>query len=337
MDTQSEGVMRASIVDVDTYFPNRVVDDKTILERINYNSPSIRNGTLERLIATNDRRHAEEGVQVSDLAACAATKILQRNPDIKPDLLIFAAASSDLIEPATANIIQTKLGLECPVMDIKNACNSFVTSMQVASSFIESGVYRHVLIVNGEKLSEVINYNPTDDEHLIQCISSFSLGDAGAAVLMGARKRARLIFQKFCSWGDNWELSTVKGGGSLAFRDMSQYYFESDSAALNKVMAVRLPDFVSGAFKEAGFRYKDVDHLLTHQTSNTTINKIGKYMGVSSKKWARTYDKYGNIGAATIPVSLTQIIAERKPKEGDLICIIGLAAGISIAVQLIRW
>jgi 3-oxoacyl-(acyl-carrier-protein) synthase III len=337
MDTKGEAVRRASIVDVDVFFPNRVVDDKTVLDRIIYDSPSIKNGTLERLIGTSDRRFADEGVQVSDLASCAAVKILERNPDIRPDLLIFAAASSDLIEPATANIIQTKLGLACPVMDIKNACNSFVTAMQVASSFIETGAYHHVLVVNGEKLSEVINYNPSDDEHLIRCISSFSLGDAGASVLMGARKSAQLIYQKFSSWGDHWELSTVKGGGSLAFRDADQYYFESNSAELNKIIIEKLPDFVSEAFKEAGLHFADVDHLLTHQTSSTTINKIGEYMGVPSPKWVRTYEKYGNIGAATIPVALDQIIGEKKIRVGELICIIGLAAGISISVQLIRW
>lgn len=329
--------MRASIVDIATYLPSGVVDDKTVVERINYNSPKVRNGIVERLIGTKDRRFAEADEQVSDLAVGAAKKILARNPGMKPDLLIFAAASSDLTEPATANVIQAKLRLDCPVMDVKNACNSFVTAMQVASSFIETGVYRQVLIVNGEKLSEVINYNPTDDEHLLRCISSFSLGDAGAAVLMSVGKRAQFIYQKFCSWGDHWKLSTVKGGGSLAYRDLSQYYFESDSAELNRVIIEKFPDVVSTAFREAGFRFNEVDHLLTHQTSNTTISKIGKYMGIPSQKWVRTFGQYGNIGAATIPVSLHQIMSARKLQEGDLICVIGLAAGISIAVQLIRW
>ena len=325
------------IKSVSVHLPEQIVDNISVINRINYDNPAIRNGALERLLSIKTRRYATATTQVSDMASAAALKIINQFPETEIDLLLFAAASSDLIEPATANIIQSKLGLQCPVMDIKNACNSFVSAMEVASAFIESGYYKNILIVNGEKLSEVINFNPVDDSQLSRCLASYGLGDAAAAVLMGSGEGSEIVYQKFCSWGEYWKLCTVLGGGSLAFRDPEKYFFESDSIELRNVFINKIPDFVNGCFEESGWKLDDIDCLITHQISGATVKQIAEGLGIPLEKCVNTFDQYGNVAAATIPLALHNALETGRLKKGDKLFILGLAAGISLSVQLVEW
>jgi acyl-CoA:acyl-CoA alkyltransferase len=319
------------------HLPEHVVHNHEIIKRINYHNPAIHNGALERLLGVKTRHFAGHEIQASDLACEAAKKILQNNKGLKVDLLIFAAASSDLIEPATANIVQTKLGLTCPVLDIKNACSSFVSAMHVASAFIDSGVYENVLIVNGEKLSEVINFNPRNDDHLLRCLAGYGLGDAGAAMLLGRHGSARIVYQKFNTWGEHWNLCTVEGGGSMAFRDPEKYFFESDSRELRNVFISKIPDFVTECFNEAGWKLEEIDCLITHQVSSSTITEIATGLGIPLEKCINTFNRYGNTAAATIPIALHEAVTDSRIKTGHKVCILGLAAGVSLSVQLIEW
>ena len=145
--------MRASVIDLEVYLPDRRMTNADLEERITLEGSPLPSGTLDKLCGPIERRYAEPDVQVSDLACLAASRLMERNKNVPVDLIIFAAASSDLIEPATACIIRQKLNLSCPAFDLKNACNSVVSAMQTASAFVECGMYRHVLIVTGEKLS----------------------------------------------------------------------------------------------------------------------------------------------------------------------------------------
>ena len=140
--------MRPYISDIGVFLPERVVSSVELERRVNRKRRLIPEGSLERLFGVRERRFADAHVQVSDLCSQAARDIVDKHGANQIDCLIFASASSDLIEPATANIVHAKLGLQCPAFDVKNACNSFVTALQVASSFIYSGCYQKILIVS---------------------------------------------------------------------------------------------------------------------------------------------------------------------------------------------
>ena len=124
------------------YSPAAVVSNEEIERRVNYQHELLCPGSIERLFGVRERRFAAENEQVSDLAVAAAIKILAFTDPGTIDCLLFAAASSDLIEPATANIIQSKLGLSCFAFDVKNACNSFVTAFHIADALISSKQYK---------------------------------------------------------------------------------------------------------------------------------------------------------------------------------------------------
>jgi 3-oxoacyl-[acyl-carrier-protein] synthase-3 len=333
-----EAMTKAGIKNVAAYLPENIVYNQQIEDKINIEHVGIeKNGILSRLFGSKSRCFADEKTQVSDLASNAARKILHTNHDEPIDLLIFAAASSDLIEPATANIIQTKLGLTCPVFDIKNACNSFVNAIQVATAFVESGVYQNVLITCGEKLSEVINYNPKNYEHFVKCLAGYSLGDAGAAMLIGSSDRGKIVYQNFTTYGKHWNLCTVKGGGSLAFRDFDQYYFECDSKELQELFNHIASNFISDSLNEAGWNIKDINFVVSHQTASNTSIKISEHFGIPEEKFTNTFSNYGNIAAATIPLALSELVDQGKLIKGDKLMLLGFAAGVSLSMQLIEW
>jgi acyl-CoA:acyl-CoA alkyltransferase len=337
MDFKSKSIMKASIIDLAIYLPEQLVENEAVENKVAYNSDmKLNSGVLKKMFGNETRRYASSETQVSDLAYFAAKQILERN-DVAIDLLIFAAASSDLIEPATSNIVQSKLGIVCAAMDIKNACNSFTSAIHTASAFISSGVYKHVLIVNGEKLSEVINFNPRDEVHLMKCLAGYSLGDAGAAMLMSHTFGSTLEFQKICNWGDYWDLCTVKGGGSLAFREADKYFFEGNAKALKETMLLKGVEFVNTCIAESGYHKSDFDCIITHQISYNMPFTIASAAGLDTTKCINTFNKYGNTAAASIPLAMKEAIDEGKLKKGDILLLIGLAAGISISVQILKW
>lgn len=327
------------ILDIATYLPKQKVTNEAIEAKINHTKNYLSAGVIEKLFGIKERRFAAAEEMVSDLAAKAAQPILERMDKTEIDFMIFAAACSDLIEPATANIVQQKLGLSCPVMDLKNACNSFVSAIHTATAFIQAGIYKKILIVNGEKLSDAINFNIQNTAHLKRSLSAFSLGDAGTAALIGTAKTTDegFYFQKFKTSGEHWRLCTIKGGGSMFPHDVSQNYFEGKTAELKTALLSTAFDFLHEAFREARCHPKNIDWLFTHQVSVSTFNVICDAMKIPSAKCVNVFDRFGNTAAASIPLALHHAIQNNWLKKGDNIAILGLAAGVSASLQLMRY
>jgi acyl-CoA:acyl-CoA alkyltransferase len=321
---------------LDVYLPENVISNQEIESMINFNGSRIESGLIAKVFGIKTRRFAGENMQVSDLACLAAEKTLEKNQH-PIDFLIFAAASSDLIEPATANIVQSKLGLSCPVMDIKNACNSVVSAIQVASAFIISGIYKNILIVSGEKLSMVINFNPRDTAHLLRCASGYSLGDAGAALIVSEDQGSEIVYQRFGTWGQYWPLCTVSGGGSMAFRNPDNYYFEGKTREMKDVFVEKGVSFINECFIESCWRKDEIDWIITHQVASSIPAVIADALEMPLEKFTNSFCKYGNTASTSIPLALNDALAEGRLKKGDKILVLGLSAGISISVQFIIW
>ena len=208
--------LRSKFSLVANYAPETIITSRELESIINKSGMYLPDNIIEQKFGVKERRFAGDDIQASDLAAGAALKILNQTDKDTIDCLIFASGSSDLIEPATANIVQSKLKLSCPAFDVKNACNSFVNALQVADSFISSGQYKKILITTGEKLSSIIKLNPENKEDLLKRLASLSMGDGGAAALIErSEDTAGIYAHRFETWGDYWGLCTVPGGGSM--------------------------------------------------------------------------------------------------------------------------
>lgn len=331
-------MVRSYIREIATYVPERRVSNSELTELVNEHKVFLNEGVLNRLFGIEERRFAEKDEQVSDLAVGAAIQIIDKVGRKNIDFLIFAAACSDLIEPATSVIIQNKLRLNCPCIDIKNACNSVVSAIHTADAFIKAGIYKNILIVNGEKLSDAINYSIRDSDHLKRAMASFTLGDAGAALIMSiSNDQSGIYNQQFLTEGSKWELCTIQGGGSMYPHDSSKLYFEGKTTELKEAMIFHCKSFIHNALHSSGWDIDAIDHIFTHQVSNQTFNVIVENTGLNKSKFMNTFEKYGNTAAASIPLSIVEGIKSGKLKKGDKIAIIGLAAGLSVSVQMIIW
>jgi len=330
--------LRPYISDIEVYLPERIVTSSELETIINKGGKLLDTGSLERLFGVRERRYADPSVQVSDLGANAARNMVQKHGVREIDCLIFASACSDLIEPATANIVHSKLGLECPAFDVKNACNSFVTALQVASSFIESGVYKKILIISGEKLSNTIRFEPADEHELKRGLASLSFGDAGSAVMVEPSPNGcGMYFQKFKTVGKHWELCTIQGGGSMFPFDPGKNYFEGKTSELAHVFVEEGRSFVQASLAEAGWELDEIDYVFTHQVSSKTIEILAMVLNIPIEKIIRVSDLLGNVASVSIPLSLHVAESNGLLKHGNKIAIIGMAAGISISVQLMVW
>jgi 3-oxoacyl-[acyl-carrier-protein] synthase-3 len=330
--------MKPYISAIEVFLPPRKVSSTEVENLVNRHGDFVPSGSVERMFGVKERRYADELTQVSDLAAKAAQPIVDKYGKENIDCLIFASACSDLIEPATANIVQHKLGLNCPAFDVKNACNSFVTALQIAQAFIISGTYRRVLIATGEKLSNSIKLNIHSDADLKNRLAALSFGDAGSAVLVEASLNGRgFIFQRFKTSGKHWPLCTIQGGGSMFPFEMEKNYFIGKTSELAEVMFEEGGAFVASCFEDSGWTLKDVDHIFTHQVSAKTFEQVAAFFKIPEEKFHKVIEEYGNTASASIPLALYKATAEGKLKKGDKVAIIGLAAGVSISVQLLVW
>jgi 3-oxoacyl-[acyl-carrier-protein] synthase-3 len=305
---------------------------------INTNAPLLSVGSIERLFGVKERRFAKPDEQVSDMGANAAMRLVEKHGRANIDCLIFAAACSDLIEPATANIVQQKLTLDCPAFDIKNACNSFVTALQVASSFVQGGVYKKILITSAEKLSNSILFDLQNTDDVRNRLASLSFGDGGSAVMVeGSSNGCGIYSQNFKTVGKHWELCTIRGGGSMHPFDPGKNYFEGKTSELAGILITEGRDFISACLDQQGWTLHDIDLVFTHQVSAKTFEVIAAQTGFPSEKIIQVCNLYGNVASVSIPLSL--YIAQQNGilKHGHKIAIIGLAAGISISVQMMIW
>lgn len=218
--------VRTAIASVGSALPAEVVGTEDINRRIyNASGLEITNGLVERLTGVRTRRYRAADEQSSDLATRAAKQALER-ADVSVDeidLIIFAACTQDISEPATANIVQEKLGAtNAQVFDVKNACNSFLNGLDVADSHVRAGKSKRALVVSGETLSLGIDWNIKSFDDLKYRLAGLTLGDAGAAMVLEAVPESEnrgILTTKFRSYGKMWRLATVLGGGSLHHMD----------------------------------------------------------------------------------------------------------------------
>jgi acyl-CoA:acyl-CoA alkyltransferase len=335
---QTNYAVKSTITRIANYAPERIVSNNEMEHLINAKALFMPSGTLERKFGIIERRFAADNEQASDLAVNAAIKIIRKDDKNTIDCLIFASGSSDMIEPATASIVQSKLQLKCPALDVKNACNSFTCGLQVANAFIVSGMYKKILLVTGEKVSSIIKLEFENIEEFLKRFASFSMGDAGAAVLIEpSNDNSGMYEQNFETHGEHWELCTVPGGGSMYPHDGSKVYFEGRTAEMRDVFLAKKGDAINIALQKMNWQPSDLDFVFMHHVSENTFEIAASDLGIAQEKFYNVFSNYGNMAASSIPFALCNAVENNVLKKGDKIMLLGVASGISLSVQLLIW
>ena len=329
----------ARIAGVGIYLPEQTRSSAQTEADLREKNPSLKlaTGLIHRLTGVDTVHIRPDGWQTSDLAVAAARDALADAPG-EIDLLIFASASQDLIEPATSHIVAAKLGLTCPVMDVKNACNSVLNAMQVAEALIASGQYRRVLIASGEEPSHAVRWQLEGHEQFIRSFPGYTMSDGGAAVILEATDdpATGILDSRFFAVSAKWDVGTLSIGGSMNPRDESLSYFDMDGAALQQAFLELGPQPVLDLLERNGLTWDDFDLVAIHQVALPYLPPIFERLGVTEGKTVITIADHGNLASVTLPLQLQQARAEGRVGPGSLALLIGLAGGISLGLMVVR-
>lgn len=276
-----------------------------------------------------------------DLAVRAAQKaLLTAHMKIEEiDCIVCGMATPLQAIPCNAVLIHERLakGLDIPAMDINTTCTSFISAMDIMSCLIEAGRYRSVMIVSGDRASAALNPRQSESYEL------FSDG-ASAYILekAGEDEASAVIYSCQQTWSEGAHDTEIRGGGglmpafSLCDENRDDYYFDMKGSRILKLSAKKLPGFVDQCLREAKVAREEIKLVVPHQASRA-LDLIMPRLGFAKGTYIDHVEKYGNMISASVPYALCEVIEERQVQRGDLLLLIGTAAGLTANLLLFRF
>jgi 3-oxoacyl-[acyl-carrier-protein] synthase-3 len=335
---------RARLVGVAVHLPEDRLDNAALACRVAAASTGFvpPHDLVRRLTGVTARHLMPDDWQASDLAVAAAGKLLAETgttiSDV--DMLMFAAASQDLCEPATAHIVAAKLGARCPVLDVKNACNSVLNAIELADALIAAGRYRRILIACGESPSRAIRWRVADLAQYLTAFAGYTLSDAGAALLLAPGPAGPtdpgVLACAFVADSTAWTVGTLPGGGSAHPRDPERTYFELDGPGLRKAFEALGPELPLDTLRRLGLRWDDCAVVAVHQVSLDYLDVFRSRLDIPADRLVVTLPGHGNVASASLPLQLVRAQEEGRCGPGDLVALVGLAGGVSLGMAVVR-
>ena len=326
--------VRAKISSVGTYVPPRLLT----------------NADLEKMVATNDQwivertgireRHiVEKGVGTSDLAIEAAKKCLA-NRGIEAselEVIIVATVTPDMFFPATACLVQDKLGAKGAWgFDLSAACSGFPYALQVGAKLVESGMHKKVMVIGADVMSSIIDY--TDRA---TCVI---FGDGAGAVLLEPCAEGEIGMIDY--WheidGSGAAALNMPGGGSLNPPTVEtvakkMHYVHQDGQAVYKFAVRKMTEAAEIVLSRNGLEGKDLGCFIPHQANKRIILSTAERMGMKEESVIINIDRFGNTTAATIPMAMQTALDDGRLKKGDLVLLASVGAGFTVGATLLRW
>ncbi|RLU87475.1 3-oxoacyl-ACP synthase [Streptomyces griseocarneus] len=337
--------LRACLAGVTAHLPERWVGMAGREAQIAAASPAFvpPAGLITRLTGVEGVHLIADDQQASDLAVSAARKLLAEcgTPPDGIDLMIFAAASQDMLEPATSHIVAAKLGLRCPVFDVKNACNSVLNAIELTQALIASGRYRTVLITCGEAPSLTSPLCVPDITAFVRAFPSYGFSDAGAAMLWTAEEGADrgVLGSRFAAESTAWASASVPCGGTAARGQagLGTPHFRMDDARIRDSLYELFHTRVLSLLDDLGLTAADFAFVGVHQVALSDLDAVcGGDFGVSREQLVLTLPRHGNVASASLPLQLARALENGTAHPGDLVALVGLAAGGSAGLVAIR-
>jgi 3-oxoacyl-[acyl-carrier-protein] synthase III len=321
------------IVGTGSYIPENVITNVDLENRMDTTDEWITSRTGIK------RRHfAPKDMPVSELCYQAGLRALE-DAKVAPedvDLVIIATITPDYAFPATACLVADRLGAKnAAAFDLEAGCTGFIYGVATASQFIATGMYKTALVIGGETMSKILNW---DDRST--CIL---FGDgAGAAVLQSVEEGSGFLSFELGADGSGGKLLSQPAGGSQCPASLETVgkQLHTVHMAGNEVykFAVRIMGEVAvKALEKAGLTREDVDLLIPHQANMRIVDAAIKRLGISPDKVIINLDKYGNMSAASIPVALDEASKAGRLAEGDTVVMVGFGTGLTWGACVLRW
>lgn len=327
-------MIRTRVLGTGSYAPERIVT----------------NADLERMVATSDawirqrtgirERHiAADGEFTSDMAAAAARAALSQAETDPADLdaIIVATISADMPMPSCAVMVQAKLGARRAfAFDVSAACAGSLYGLSIADQFIRGGSARRVLVVGAELLSRLVDWTDRST-----CIL---FGDAAGALVLGPTtdEHRGLLSVHLHTDGEAADMLSIKGGGSrhpasVAMLEDGLHKIAMSGREVYKFAVRVLPDALMEAFEANRVTPSQIDHVVSHQANLRIVESVLDRVGIPLERCWINLDRYGNTSSASLPLSLDEANRAGRLKEGDLIAMMAIGAGMAWGSALLRW
>jgi 3-oxoacyl-[acyl-carrier-protein] synthase-3 len=329
----SEKKYNAIVTGVGMWIPDKILDNKYFEKIVDTSDEWIRTRT-----GISERRILEDGA-TSDLAANAALDLFEKH-NVSPediDVIIVATVTPDMFFPATACLVQEKIGANNAWgFDLSAACSGFLFAFQTGCNLVETGRFKKVLVIGADKMSAIVDYTDRNT-----CIL---FGDAAAAVLIEPTE------DKLCGMmdsilrvdGKGKDALYMLGGGSSnpashQTVDNKMHYIYQDGKAVFKVAVKGMADVSAELMALSNLKSEDIAYLVPHQANLRIIDATAERMGISKDKVMMNIDRYGNTTAATIPLCLVEYFRAGKIKKGDNLILSAFGAGYTWGATHLVW
>jgi 3-oxoacyl-[acyl-carrier-protein] synthase-3 len=307
------------------------------------------NADFEKMVATSDEwirertgireRHiVDEGTASSHLAVEAGKTLLaQTNTDPADiDLIVVASVTPDMMFPATACLVQDRLGAKRAWgFDLSAACSGFAYALTVGAQFVGTGTHRKVMVIGSDTMSTILDYRDRTT-----CVL---FGDgAGAVLLEPAGEREGILDFLHDVDGSGGQYLYMPGGGSLnppthETVDKNMHVVHQDGSQVFKYAVRRMADLTVCLLERNGFTSDDLSLVVPHQANLRIIRAMQERLGVDDSKVMVNIDRYGNTTAGTIPLGLRDAVQQGRLREGDLVLLVAVGAGYTTGGVLLRW
>lgn len=290
-----------------------------------------RTGIRERRIAPPDRASSDYAIE----AARRAMAMAGVTPE-QIDLIICATVTPDMAFPATACIVQDALGASrAAAFDLSIACPGWIHSVVMAQQTIATGLYSCALVIGVDLFSRVLDWTDRNT-----CVL---FGDAaGAAILQPVREGRGILSSVLGSDGSGGRHLSIPAGGSRRPASAETvagrlHYVQMNGQEVFKFAVRVMNEAAEEVVARAGLTLGDVDLLVPHQANIRIIDSAVKRLGIPRERVVINLDRYGNTSAASIPVALTEAVAEGRVKDDDLLVFVSFGAGLAWGALALRW
>jgi 3-oxoacyl-[acyl-carrier-protein] synthase III len=323
---------RAAITGVGGYVPDYVLTNKELETMVETTDEWIttRTGIKERRILKGENK----GVSVLGIEA---VKDLLSKTKLDPkeiDVIIFATVTADMTFPATANIVATAVGATNAFSyDMSAACSGFLYALSTGASFIESGRYKKVIVIGGDKMSAILDYSDRTT-----CII---FGDgAGCVLLEPTTEDVGLVDSILKSDGNGESYLHMKAGGSRkpashATVDAREHFVYQEGAAVFKFAVTNMAEVSAQLVERNKLKSEDITWLVPHQANKRIIDATAQRLGINENKVMMNIERYGNTTGGTIPLLLWDY--EKKLKKGDNLIIAAFGGGFTWGAMFLKW
>ncbi len=332
---------RSIIKGMGMYLPEQTFTSEEIEERAGYDKFKIKKGLVRMLTGCESRHYVRDNEHSSDLAARAGEMALKdaglESSDI--DAVLFCSITQDFAEPATVNVVMDKLNIRNAYsFDIKNACNAFISGVDVADALIKAGKAENVLVVSGEALSRWTKFDYEDKEELLKrAPAALSVGDGGGSFVVSKAtsvdKDRGIVNSRFHTMPEVWNNNVIWGGGVVYPKDASKLYIPGTTKALIDMHQEVSKNYIPPVMKNSGWKTEDIDCVLVSQVAKWITKNIRNIIGVEKEIMPEIVETMGNMGAANIPIMACEARRLGILREGSKTLLLGGAVGANMGVM----